>query len=107
MVRILVVDDDRNTRKLFSEILAAEGYEVLSAANGVEALELMDTEQVHLAVVDVMMPEMDGLEFTKMLRQIGGDLPILMVSGMIAGAFTGFAAQFLINHGGLPKGMRR
>ena len=80
MVRILVVDDDRNTRKLFSEILAAEGYEVLSAANGVEALELMDTEQVHLAVVDVMMPEMDGLEFTKMLRQIGGDLPILMVS---------------------------
>ena len=80
MVRILVVDDDRNTRKLFSEILAAEGYEVLSAANGVEALELMDTEQVHLTVVDVMMPEMDGLEFTKMLRQIGGDLPILMVS---------------------------
>lgn len=80
MVRILVVDDDRNTRKLFSEILAAEGYEVLCAANGVEALELMDNEQVHLAVVDVMMPEMDGLEFTKMLRQTGGDLPILMVS---------------------------
>ena len=43
MVRILVVDDDRNTRKLFSEILAAEGYDVVSAANGVEALECMET----------------------------------------------------------------
>ena len=80
MVRILVVDDDRNTRKLFSEIFAAEGYAVVSAANGVEALECMDREQVHLAVVDVMMPEMDGLEFTKMLRQGNENLPILMVS---------------------------
>ncbi|MBO7690147.1 MAG: response regulator transcription factor [Clostridia bacterium] len=80
MVRILVVDDDRSTRKLFSEILSAEGFEVLSAANGVEALECMEREQVHLAVVDVMMPEMDGLEFTRMLRQGNEDLPILMVS---------------------------
>ena len=80
MVRILVVDDDRNTRKLFSEILAAEGYDVVSAANGVEALECMDREQIHLAVVDVMMPEMDGLEFTKLLRQANENLPILMVS---------------------------
>lgn len=80
MVRILVVDDDRSTRKLFAEILTAEGFEVLSASNGAEALELMDREQVQLAVVDVMMPEMDGLQFTKLLRQAGGDLPILMVS---------------------------
>lgn len=80
MVRILVVDDDRSTRKLFSEIFAAEGYDVVSAANGIEALECMDREQIHLAVVDVMMPEMDGLEFTKMLRQANENLPILMVS---------------------------
>lgn len=80
MVRILVVDDDRSTRKLFTEILTAEGFEVVSAANGAEALECMDKDQVHLAVVDVMMPEMDGLEFTQLLRQTGGDLPILMVS---------------------------
>lgn len=80
MVRILVVDDDRSTRKLFTEILTAEGFEVVSAANGAEALECMEKEQVHLAVVDVMMPEMDGLEFTQLLRQTGGDLPILMVS---------------------------
>ena len=80
MVRILVVDDDRSTRKLFSEILTAEGFEVVSAANGAEALETMERETVHLAVVDVMMPELDGLEFTKLLRQTGGDLPILMVS---------------------------
>lgn len=80
MVRILVVDDDRNTRKLFTEILSAEGFEVLSASNGAEALEVMDREQIHLAVVDVMMPEMDGLEFTKTLRRAEADLPILMVS---------------------------
>ncbi len=80
MVRILVVDDDKNTRKLFSEIFAAEGFEVISAANGVEALECMDREQIHVAVVDVMMPEMDGLELTELLRQTNADLPILMVS---------------------------
>lgn len=80
MVRILVVDDDKNTRKLFSEIFVAEGFEVISAANGVEALECMDREQVHVAVVDVMMPEMDGLELTELLRQTNADLPILMVS---------------------------
>lgn len=80
MVRILVVDDDKNTRKLFSEIFISEGFEVVSAANGAEALERMDEEQVHLAVVDVMMPEMDGLEFTRLLRQSNENLPILMVS---------------------------
>ena len=79
MVRILVVDDDRNTRKLFTEILVAEGYEVVSAGNGVEALECMEREQIHLAVVDVMMPEMDGLEFTQLLRQANENLPTLMV----------------------------
>ncbi len=80
MVRILVVDDDRNTRVLFSEIFMAEGYEVVSASNGVEALTRMEEGQVHLAVVDVMMPEMDGIELTKMLRRSNADLPILMVS---------------------------
>ncbi len=80
MVRILVVDDDKNTRKLFSEIFVSEGFEVVSASNGAEALERMDEEQVHLAVVDVMMPEMDGLEFTRLLRQSNENLPILMVS---------------------------
>lgn len=80
MVRILVVDDDKNTRRLFSEILTSEGFDVVSAENGVEALERMERDQVHLAVVDVMMPEMDGLEFTKLLRQSDAELPILMVS---------------------------
>lgn len=80
MVRILVVDDDPSTRKLFSEILAAEGFDVVSAANGAEALDRMEETQVQLAVVDVMMPEMDGLELTKLLRQNQADFPILMVS---------------------------
>ena len=81
MVRILVVDDDRNTRKLFSEIFAAEGYAVVSAANGVEALECMDREQVHLAVVDVMMPEMDGIATIRRIRaEVDASIPILLTS---------------------------
>ena len=80
MVRILVVDDDKNTRKLFSEILTDEGYDVVVASNGVEALRRMEETTVHLAVVDVMMPEMDGYELTDLLRRDAPLLPILMVS---------------------------
>ena len=80
MVRILVVDDDKNTRKLFSEILSAEGYDVCAVSNGEEALRAMEEQTFSLAVVDVMMPAMDGITFTKTLRQNSDQLPILMVS---------------------------
>ncbi|SCN25483.1 Heme response regulator HssR [Clostridium sp. N3C] len=80
MIRILVVDDDKNTRKYIEAVLAAENYTVLTATNGEEALEVMDREHIDLIVLDIMMPNMDGYEFTKALRDSDNNLPILMVS---------------------------
>ncbi|MBR7117187.1 MAG: response regulator transcription factor [Clostridia bacterium] len=80
MFRILVADDDRNTRLLFETVLKRAGYTVLLAKDGVEALEVMDKEHVDLVVLDIMMPRMDGYELTRELREFNPTLPILMVS---------------------------
>ncbi len=80
MFHILVADDDRHTRLLLRAILEAENYTVFTAENGEAALEIMDKEHIDLVVLDIMMPQMDGYEFTKTLRGSGNNLPILMVS---------------------------
>ena len=80
MFHILVVDDDKNTRRLFRAILESAGYTVSTAADGEKALDLMDSEHIDLVVLDIMMPHMDGYEFTKALREVENNLPILMVS---------------------------
>lgn len=80
MVNILVVEDDVNTNKLICAILVHGGFTPHAAANGVEALELMDRQSVDLAVVDVMMPRMDGLELTRQIRAAYENFPILMVT---------------------------
>ena len=80
MFQILVVDDDRNSRLLLRAVLQAENYTVFTAENGEDALEVMDREHIDLVVLDVMMPKMDGYEFTRILRQTDNNLRILMVS---------------------------
>ncbi len=86
MFHILVIDDDRNTRKLMQAVLQAEGYCVYTAENGEDALRVMDEEHVDLAVLDLMMPKMDGYAFTRALREADNTLPILMVSAKQAPA---------------------
>ena len=82
MFRILVVEDDRNTRKLMEAVLSQHGYEPVSACDGVEALEVLDKKHVDLVLLDIMMPRMDGYEFTEIIRSNPalGDIPILMVT---------------------------
>ena len=80
MFHILVVDDDKNTRRLMRAVLEGDGYTVTTACDGEEALAVMDREHIDLAILDIMMPRMDGYEFTKTLRSANSDLPILMVS---------------------------
>ena len=80
MFKILVVDDDKNTRKLIKTVLENEKYYVLTASNGEEALEIMDKEYIDLIVLDIMMPKMDGYELTSLLREVNNNLPILMIS---------------------------
>jgi two-component system, OmpR family, response regulator len=86
MFHILVIDDDRSTRKLMQAVLQAEGYSVLTAENGEDALRVLDEEHVDLAVLDLMMPKMDGYAFTRALREVQNTLPILMVSAKQAPA---------------------
>ena len=80
MFHILVVDDDKNTRMYFEAVLKNNNYTVTVARNGEEALAVMDKEHIDLVVLDIMMPRMDGYEFTKTLRECDNNLPILMVS---------------------------
>lgn len=80
MFNILVVDDDKNTRFYFREVLEGAGYKVTTAVNGEDALKKMESEHIDLVVLDVMMPEMDGYEFTKAVREAQNNLPVLMVS---------------------------
>ena len=80
MFHILVVDDDKNTRLLFRAVLEEAGYTVTTAEDGVKALSVMDRAHVDLVVLDIMMPNMDGYEFTRLLRESQNNLPILMVS---------------------------
>jgi len=80
MFQIMVVDDDKNTRMLLKAVLENEHYTVYTAENGEDALSVMDQHHIDLVVLDIMMPKMDGYEFTKALRDSNNNLPILMVS---------------------------
>lgn len=80
MFKILVVEDDKNTRKLMCAVLRQSGFEPLQAEDGIAALEMMDREHVDLVVLDLMMPNMDGFELTRQLRLAYNTLPILMVT---------------------------
>ena len=80
MFHILVVDDDKNTRRYLKAVLEAENYSVTVAESGKAALDVMSREYIDLIILDIMMPEMDGYEFTNILREGNSDLPILMVT---------------------------
>ena len=80
MFHILVVDDDKNVRYVMRELLELENYTVFTAKDGEEALGIMLDKHIDLVIVDIMMPRMDGYEFTKELRSFNAELPVLMVS---------------------------
>lgn len=80
MFTILVVEDNTDMRELFSTVLADRGYRTLTAADGVQALEIMEKTYIDLIVADIMMPNMDGYALTTALREAHYDLPILMVT---------------------------
>ena len=94
MVTILVVEDDAELRELFCVALEGNGYATRSAANGQEALDVLDEAKVDLIVCDVMMPVMDGFELTRALRSAGYELPILVITakGELADKHEGFRA---------------
>jgi len=81
-MKILVVDDDRTTRKLLSLYLKGNGFDVVTAENGLDAIEKLGGETVNLVVTDLNMPYMDGIEFIRTMKTNPdtGHIPALMIT---------------------------
>jgi len=80
-VKVLVIDDEELIRLNFSCCLEDAGYQVLTAADGVEGLSLFSSEQPDIVLTDLKMPKMDGIAFIKQARQINADIPLIVISG--------------------------
>ena len=80
MFNIMIVEDDTNQRKLMATVLEQYGYNVIQACDGIDALGQLDKKHIDLIILDIMMPRMDGFEFTETIRQSGSNIPILMVT---------------------------
>jgi len=80
---ILLAEDDAVLRKLYCHILKLAGYNVSAAADGFEAMDFAKNGQYELMVIDVMMPNMDGLDLCRQLRgKVGGDIPIVFLTAL-------------------------
>ena len=77
--RILLVEDDKEIREGIEIFLRGQGYRVFQAADGVEGLEILEREEIHLAIVDIMMPRMDGVTMVIRLRE-HYDFPVIFLS---------------------------
>ena len=77
---ILLVEDDREIREGIEIYLKNQGYEVFQAANGREGISVVETEEIHLGIVDIMMPVMDGVTMLMKLRAMGQEFPVIMLS---------------------------
>ncbi|MEK5236265.1 response regulator transcription factor [Paenibacillus sp. FSL L8-0470] len=80
MINILVVEDEKHVRRLLEAVLKREGYSVVTAEDGVKALEVLDSQHIDLIILDIMMPNMDGYEFAKEVRDANSLIPILMAT---------------------------
>lgn len=81
MTRILVVEDDAAIRRLARDLLADEGYEVFTAESGPAGLDTLSVAQPDLVVLDLMMPQMDGVEFAQAMEERHRVVPIVVLSG--------------------------
>ena len=94
MHKILIAEDDRELRQLFSHVLTKNGFSVKGVSNGQEGLDAMDRDYFDLILSDIMMPVMDGCEFVRQLREAGNNTPVLMITAKDAfdDMRTGFLA---------------
>lgn len=94
MFTILVVEDDTELNNLFSRTLSRNGYTAISATDAREGLKILDVQKADLIITDVMMPDMDGFEFVRQLREADMNMPVLMITakGDITDKQRGFIA---------------
>lgn len=77
-MKILIVDDDPHIRRLYREELEEEGYDVIVAATGAEALELFERENPDLVTLDILMPDIDGIKLLRQMKEKRPRVPIIM-----------------------------
>lgn len=90
MTKLLVVDDEKNLRDLYEEELTGDGYEVLTAANGLEALEIIKNDGIDLIIMDISMPEMDGIEALGKVTTNEKKIPVIIYT-----AFSKYKSNFM------------
>ncbi|MEC0090720.1 response regulator transcription factor [Paenibacillus macquariensis] len=80
MAKILIADDDVHIRELITLFLRNEGFEIVEASDGAQALAIVENDQIDLVILDIMMPELDGWELCKEIRRLDSNIPLLMVT---------------------------
>ncbi|GGG78866.1 response regulator transcription factor [Paenibacillus radicis (ex Gao et al. 2016)] len=80
MAKILIADDDARIRELIALFLRNEGFELVEAKDGAEALEIVENDGVDMVILDIMMPHLDGWELCREIRRIDSNIPLLMVT---------------------------
>jgi len=96
------VDDEPGVRKLLRNVLTGVSYEVLEARNGREALQRVETAEIDLVIIDLAMPEQEGIETIQSLHRVRPRLKIIAMSGVFVGPLLR-AAKFLGAHASLAK----
>lgn len=81
MQRVMIIDDERSIRKTLREILEYENFKVDEAADGIEALSILQKEKFDIILCDIKMPKMDGIELLEKVTQLGIDTQVIMISG--------------------------
>jgi DNA-binding NtrC family response regulator len=81
MAHILVIDDDPAIRSVVTLLLQRSGHQIVAAENGRRGLRILENDDFDLLIIDIFMPEMDGLEAIRLVRQIKPAMPILVMSG--------------------------
>ncbi len=79
-MKILVVDDEKNILKLYKAEFEGEGYDVVVASSGKEALDLIESENPDLVTLDILMPDIDGIQILRQMKEKRPDMPIIMLT---------------------------
>lgn len=77
-MKILIVDDDQNILRLYKEELEDEGYTIVTASNGQEAIEQFDKESPDLVTLDILLPDIDGIKLLRQMKEKRPRLPVIM-----------------------------
>lgn len=80
MAKILIADDDARIRELITLFLRKEGFEIVEARDGAEALAIVENSRIDLVILDIMMPQLDGWELCREIRRMDSNIPLLMVT---------------------------